>query len=114
MLVYVDASVVGGCEDIEFRDDSLKLWSAFVNDWDILLSKSERPGRCCVKTFDCVEFMRQRRGQIDCDDEKLDWRSKREKTSSIVHKDPVLSVLLDMHADNQSKVAESAAVYGKC
>ncbi len=64
-----------------------------------------------MKTFDCVKFMRQRRGQIDCDDEKLDWRSKREKTSSIVHKDPVLSILLDIHADTQSKVAESTAEY---
>jgi hypothetical protein len=30
MLIYVDASVVGGCEDAEFAGDSLALWSAFV------------------------------------------------------------------------------------
>jgi len=30
MLVYVDASVVGGCDDIEFAEDSLALWRLFV------------------------------------------------------------------------------------
>jgi hypothetical protein len=25
LLIYVDASVIGGCEDDEFRDDSLAL-----------------------------------------------------------------------------------------
>jgi len=30
LLIYVDASVVGGCEDDEFRDDSLALWRRFV------------------------------------------------------------------------------------
>lgn len=29
-LVYVDASVIGGCEDDEFRADSLALWRRFV------------------------------------------------------------------------------------
>lgn len=29
--VYVDASVIGGCEDIEFSDASLALWRLFVN-----------------------------------------------------------------------------------
>ena len=29
LLVYVDASVVGGCEDEEFSEDSLKLWDCF-------------------------------------------------------------------------------------
>jgi len=29
MLVYVDASVVGGCEDEEFKADSLALWDRF-------------------------------------------------------------------------------------
>jgi hypothetical protein len=30
MLIYADASVVGGCEDAEFAADSLALWRAFV------------------------------------------------------------------------------------
>lgn len=30
MLMYVDASVVGGCEDAEFAEDSRRLWQAFV------------------------------------------------------------------------------------
>jgi hypothetical protein len=30
LLVYVDASVIGGCEDEEFRTDSLALWQRFV------------------------------------------------------------------------------------
>ena len=29
LLIYVDASVIGGCEDDEFRDDSLALWERF-------------------------------------------------------------------------------------
>ena len=28
--IYVDASVVGGCEDTEFQDDSLALWKHFI------------------------------------------------------------------------------------
>jgi predicted nucleic acid-binding protein len=31
LLVYVDASVVGGCEDQEFATDSLALWRRFVD-----------------------------------------------------------------------------------
>jgi hypothetical protein len=30
MSIYVDASVVGGCEDFEFAEDSLALWRLFV------------------------------------------------------------------------------------
>ncbi|OHB66305.1 MAG: hypothetical protein A2Y77_06645 [Planctomycetes bacterium RBG_13_62_9] len=30
MLVYVDASVVGGCDDVEFAKDSLALWRLFI------------------------------------------------------------------------------------
>jgi hypothetical protein len=29
LLIYVDASVIGGCEDDEFRDYSLALWERF-------------------------------------------------------------------------------------
>jgi hypothetical protein len=29
LLIYVDASVVGGCEDDEFKEDSLALWGRF-------------------------------------------------------------------------------------
>jgi len=30
LLVYVDASVIGGCEDMEFCEDSLALWGEFI------------------------------------------------------------------------------------
>ncbi|MCA9413923.1 MAG: PIN domain protein [Candidatus Omnitrophica bacterium] len=30
MRIYVDASVVGGCEDIEFSQDSIALWRHFI------------------------------------------------------------------------------------
>lgn len=30
LLIYVDASVVGGFEDVEFREDSLALWREFT------------------------------------------------------------------------------------
>ena len=30
LLVYVDASVIGGCEDLEFSEDSLALWHEFI------------------------------------------------------------------------------------
>jgi hypothetical protein len=30
LLIYVDASVVGGCEDAEFAQDSLALWPLFI------------------------------------------------------------------------------------
>ncbi len=31
LLLYVDASVIGGCEDPEFADDSLALWRLFIS-----------------------------------------------------------------------------------
>ncbi len=31
LLIYVDASVVGGCEDEEFSEDSLSLWRLFIS-----------------------------------------------------------------------------------
>jgi len=31
MLIYVDASVVGGCEDEEFSEDSMSLWRLFIS-----------------------------------------------------------------------------------
>jgi len=31
LLIYVDASVVGGCEDKEFCEDSLSLWRLFIS-----------------------------------------------------------------------------------
>ena len=40
LLVYVDASVVGGCEDVEFRDDSLALWREFTaGRYEMVLSE---------------------------------------------------------------------------
>jgi hypothetical protein len=57
LQIYVDTSVVGGCEDEEFSAVSLRLWS-----------RSERPERCCMKdkkkTFDAVAFMRKRRDEL--------------------------------------------------
>lgn len=35
--VYVDASVVGGCEDVEFSADSLALWRRFVSGEFVLV-----------------------------------------------------------------------------
>jgi hypothetical protein len=75
LLIYVDASVVGGCEDEEFSEDSLR--------------------RCCVmkKTFDAVEWMRRRRTEIDAEDRGLSWEDKRRKTHDIVMRDPLLAPL---------------------
>lgn len=30
LLIYVDASVIGGCEDAEFAEDSRALWRCFI------------------------------------------------------------------------------------
>jgi hypothetical protein len=35
--IYVDASVIGGCEDLEFAADSLALWRSFVQGAHILV-----------------------------------------------------------------------------
>ena len=37
LLVYVDASVIGGCEDPEFSRDSRALWQQFVTGQHILV-----------------------------------------------------------------------------
>ena len=37
LLIYVDASVIGGCEDIEFSRDSLALWNEFIEGRHVML-----------------------------------------------------------------------------
>ncbi|HTW92621.1 MAG TPA: PIN domain-containing protein [bacterium] len=37
LLVYVDASVIGGCEDEEFKADSLALWERFRDGQYVLV-----------------------------------------------------------------------------
>lgn len=31
LQVYIDASVIGGCEDEEFKNDTIRLWTHFIN-----------------------------------------------------------------------------------
>ena len=45
------------------------------------------------KTFDAVQYMRDRRRQIDEEDKGLTWEEKRHKTHEIVMCDPLLSAL---------------------
>lgn len=37
LLIYVDASVIGGCEDLEFAEDSRALWQDFVHGSHLLV-----------------------------------------------------------------------------
>jgi hypothetical protein len=40
LIVYVDSSVIGGCEDAEFASDSLALWERFrVGQYVLVLSE---------------------------------------------------------------------------
>lgn len=40
LLVYADASIIGGCEDDEFAADSLALWRTFIRgDYVLVLSE---------------------------------------------------------------------------
>lgn len=43
------------------------------------------------KTFDAVQWMRQRRAQIDEEDRGLSWDEKRQKTRECVLRDPILA-----------------------
>ena len=36
-FIYTDASVVGGCEDIEFEEDSRALWAEFIGGTHVLV-----------------------------------------------------------------------------
>lgn len=45
------------------------------------------------KTFDAVQYMRDRRRQIDEEDDGLTWAEKRHKTHEIVMRDSLLSTL---------------------
>lgn len=39
LLIYADASVIGGCEDVEFAEDSRALWRCFIEGrHDLVLS----------------------------------------------------------------------------
>jgi hypothetical protein len=37
LLIYTDASVIGGCEDSEFQEDSRLLWETFIKGSNILV-----------------------------------------------------------------------------
>ena len=37
LLIYVDASVIGGCEDLELAEDSKEIWQQFVGGRHILV-----------------------------------------------------------------------------
>ena len=41
------------------------------------------------KTFDCVEFMRKRREEIEAEDASLTWEERHDKTHAIVMADPL-------------------------
>ena len=43
-FIYVDASVVGGCEDKEFAEDSRALWQTFVSGTHTLVLSSHTLG----------------------------------------------------------------------
>ncbi len=45
------------------------------------------------KTFDAVQWMRQRRAQIDDEDRDLSWDQKRLKTRQVIKQDPLLASL---------------------
>lgn len=47
------------------------------------------------KTFDAVAWMRKRRIEIDEEDKGLSWEKKREKTQSVLEKDPLWLRLKD-------------------
>ncbi|HSW44206.1 MAG TPA: hypothetical protein VLM89_01385 [Phycisphaerae bacterium] len=46
-----------------------------------------------TKTFDAVQWMRQRRAQIDEEDHGLSWEEKRLRTRQIIRQDPLLASL---------------------
>jgi hypothetical protein len=46
-----------------------------------------------TKTFDAVQWMRQRRAQIDEEDRGLSWEEKRRRTHQIIMQDPLLASL---------------------
>jgi hypothetical protein len=41
------------------------------------------------KTFDAVTWMRERRAEIDEEDQGLSWEEKRQKTRDLLEKDPL-------------------------
>ena len=47
------------------------------------------------KTFDAVSWMRERRTQIDEEDQSLTWAQKHQRTHEQVLQDPVLAQLCD-------------------
>lgn len=68
------------------------------------------------KTFDAVQWMRQRRTEIDEEDRGLTWDEKRRKTHEIVMRDPVLASLCVQTKYPSERLAaqvrETGATYG--
>ena len=68
------------------------------------------------KTFDAVQWMRQRRAEIDEEDRGLSREEKRRKTREIVMRDPILAPLCIQTKHTQEEFAararEPGAPYG--
>ena len=98
--IYADASVVGGCEDDEFSEYSVR--------W-----KSGRHGRCCQmsrteKKFDAGAMMRSIRERVSAQidgmtlEEELAWLASQEL------KDPLLKRLRDRAAQQADAAADAS------
>src|SRR4030042_1173213 len=113
--VYIDASVIGGCEGSEFAEATLALWQLFIQGVYIMVLPGIRCGsfkerlkvsgiaslkylRPIVlrrryyrvkKIFDAVGWMRKRREEIDKEDEGLSWEEKNEKTRKLIEQEPL-------------------------
>lgn len=59
------------------------------------------------KTFDAVQWMRQRRTEIDIEDRGLSWEEKRCKTHDIIIGDPILAALRTQSPDSSEKRAST-------
>jgi len=67
LLIYVDSSVVGGCEDQEFAEDTLGLWREFEAGVHIMVL-SEHTLR---ELLQAPEAVRRRLAQIPADHQIL-------------------------------------------
>ncbi|MBI5242170.1 MAG: hypothetical protein HY922_00640 [Elusimicrobia bacterium] len=76
LLIYVDASVIGGCEDPEFAADSL----APRRSWNMNDSKSP---------FDAVGWMRAKRNEADEEIRAFGWEEFSRRTLERLEDDPL-------------------------
>jgi len=98
--IYIDTSVIGGCEDEEFKNQSSRLPLQLDAEATDLMNKTE-------KQFDAVEMMRSIRNKLSEQIEGMTLEEELAWLASQDLKDPLLNRLREKAAQQAAAAAAS-------